>query len=490
MKKHLLTWLLLPQTFIAVAQPIIPINLQSGAVISLPVGAAPNALAIADYNQDNRPDIAVCQRGLNSVGVYLQAATGIFPSSPAGTYPAGQAPSGLVAVPLGRAPARPDIDLVAISGPSNQYTLLTNNKDGTGLFTPVGNANNANYFGQATGLVRPQLLARDLDGDGWIDFAYTQDPAPPFTFQAGAYSQRLTSPTTVDLATSANGFRANYRPSSLALADFDRDGIVDVVTTNPDGNEFTVVFASNGGNGQPGWRVPALTLRLPSAGTRPVFVATGDVNGDLLPDIALAHEGSAEITIFLNSRNFSFGAAASYPLSAAPRQVLLQDLNGDRLTDMLVLTADNKLQVFQHTGASGVGRYGTPIVLAAGGDPVTLQVADVDGDYVADVVVGCAGDNTVRVFLNRSGVLSARAPQLAGVEVYPNPTHGYVTVQRAATVRGVLNATFFDAVGRTVHQMDIAAPTTAVPLDNLQPGVYVLRLSTAEGVLNQRLVVD
>lgn len=490
MKKLLPLLALLAPATPALAQPIVPVNLQAGAVITLPAGAAPSALAIADYSQDNRADIAVCQRGLNSVGVYLQAAGGSFPSSPAGTYATGLAPSGVVAVPLGQAPARPTIDLVAISGPSNSYTLLTNNNNGSGTFTPVVNGPSSNYFGQANNLVSPQLLARDLDGNGWIDFAYTQDPGASPTFLAGAYWQRLTSPTTTANATNFNGFRPGYVPSSLALDDFNRDGQTDVVMTNPTGNEFTVVIATNTGSGGPSWTTPMASQRLPSAGIRPVFVATGDINGDLLPDIALAHAGSAEITIFLNSRTAGFGTPASYPLSAAPRQVLLQDLNNDRLPDLLVLTADNKLQVFQHTGASGLARYGTPVVLAAGTDPVTMQVADVDGDFLADVVVGCAGDNTVRVFLNRSGVLGTRTPQLTGVDVYPNPARDQVTVRRAAALRGPLTAVLLDVLGREVRRTDIAAPATSIEVSDLPRGVYLLRLAAVDGNLNQRVVIE
>ena len=70
MNKFLLVFL--APAILANAQPIVPVNLQSGAVITLPAGAAPSALAIADYSQDNRPDIALCQRGLGTVGVVKQ----------------------------------------------------------------------------------------------------------------------------------------------------------------------------------------------------------------------------------------------------------------------------------------------------------------------------------------------------------------------------------------------------------------------------------
>ena len=113
--------------------------------------ATPSSIAFGDFNQDFRNDIAVCQRGLNSVGVYLQTSNSNFPNAAAGTYAAGIAPAGLVAVPLGRSSGRAAIDLVAASGPSAAYTLLTNNNDGSGTFTPVVNPNNL-FDGSATAL--------------------------------------------------------------------------------------------------------------------------------------------------------------------------------------------------------------------------------------------------------------------------------------------------------------------------------------------------
>ena len=482
--KKLLFCLLAPTT-LTFAQSTLPaVNLQPGAVITLPAGAAPSALAIADYNQDNHPDIAVCQRGLGTVGVYVQSAAGNFPTGPVSTYSVGPGPTGLVAVVLGNGNTRAASDLVAISPSGGYYTLLTNNGNGSGTFTPVVNNNN-NTFGTSVPATNPQLLATDLDGNGWVDFIYTYDVN---TSSRGIYRTQLSTPTLIDYRVQ-DYVNLTYVPSGLALDDFDRDGTTDVVTTNPAGNEFTVVFARRLGT-QPDWNGAPFKIRLPSGGVRPVQVTAGDVNRDFLPDLVVAHEGSSEVTLFLNLNNHQFGAQVSYPLSAAPRRVQLTDLNRDGSPELVVLTADGRLQIFQHTGQPGATRYGTPLVLATGSDPTTMQVVDVDGDFVPDVVVGCAGDNTVRVYLNRSVTLAARPAQLLGVDVYPNPATDRVTVQRASTVHGALTATLFDALGRIVRQADVTAPTTGIAVDDIPRGVYVLKLSGEAVVMNRRIVVQ
>jgi hypothetical protein len=290
--------------------------------------------------------------------VYLQTTGGSFPNPAVGTYATGTGPSALVAVPLGHVPGRATADLVAISGPSSTYTLLTNNSNGTGTFTPVTNTGSFNVFGPGSPAVNPQVIAQDLDNNGWIDFVFLYDAPPPVTFQDGVYWQRLYSPTQL-ITPYPDFFRPGYRPSSFAMDDLDRDGRPDLVMTSSTSNEFTVVYSDNSGTSAPLW-TNAVNVRQASSGVRPVSVATGDFSHDLTPDLAVAHEGSSDITLFLNLRNGQFGAPASYPLSGVPRQVLLKDLNNDGLPEMLVLTANNQLQVFQHTGAVGVGRTAPP----------------------------------------------------------------------------------------------------------------------------------
>lgn len=163
-----------------------------------------------------------------------------------------------------------------------------------------------NFFGASQTSLNPQLLTRNMDSDGWADFMYLHDD-PTVPFVSGVYWQRLRSNSYVanDFKTS---FRANYRPSAFAMDDFDRDGVLDLVVTSLLTNEFSVVFSAPSFNGGPDWFNTNRVNRKASAGVRPVRVATADVNRDNLPDIAIAHEGSAEITVFLNLRNDQFGS--------------------------------------------------------------------------------------------------------------------------------------------------------------------------------------
>jgi len=449
------------------AQAYPPVVLQTGATIALPANASPCAIAVADFNADNRGDVAICEQGLNQVGVFLQNAAGAFPSQ-TGTYPAGIAPSGLVAVNLTNNPSRPAADLVTVSPQSYKWTLLLNDGTAQGTLTEIAGVRG---FGTSSMSVNPQLVAGYLNRDGYVDFAYTY-PAPGQTrvkwdgyVGAGQFS-------------GGNTYEPPFTPTSLVLDDFDRDGFKDAAFTNTAGNEVWVIYATPTSNGSPLWTA-APFAQLPSNGQQPVDVAAGDLNRDLLPDLAVAHAGSAYATVFLNTGTATrFGTPALYALSAPARKVLLQDLNGDGDPELLAITADNRLQVFPHTGAAGITRYGTPLVLATGANPTTLQAADVNGDQVKDVVVGCVGDNTVRVYLNRSLAqpTAARAAQLLGYSAYPTPATDRLYLHAETSSQGPLTATLLDAVGRTVRQQQVQPDAAAIPVADLPRGVYSLRL--------------
>ena len=465
------------------AQQLPPtITFQAGAIIALPAGANPSAVAVADFNQDRRPDIAVCEKGPGVAAIYLQTSSGTFTAGPR-TYDLGTAPTGLVAVKLDDDPNRPPADLVGLSGPSSRWTLLRNDLNGQATFTPMAEAPS---FGSSVPSASPQLIKAFIDRDNYVDLAYTYDgrgSAPDYRLEYSSYQGG-------NMLYRRVGFKPRFVPSGIALADFDRDGYTDVVTTNPLTNTVWVVNA-NGLNGTASWD-DAGGVILGSGGVLPTQVATGEVDHDNQPDIVVANSGSNAVTVFLNVGYFRFGSEVSYPLSGSPRRVLLKDINYDGYDDLIVITADNKLYIFQHTQQAGIPRYGTPRVLATGPDPVTLDYVDVDGDFYDDLVVGCAGDNTIRVYRNTTftTVTAASPRQLFGVEVYPNPAKDQIVIRGAGATAQPLEATLIDRIGRTVLTTTLQPQHRTITVADLPRGLYLLRLSSAQGTTTKRIVLE
>ncbi len=173
---------------------------------------------------------------------------------------------------------------------------------------------------------------------------------------------------------------------------------------------FAVVVCLALGAAQAG----ALTFTPPAhyrVGSHPADLATGDLNGDGLPDIAVAVAGSdsaaadGAVAVLLATGNGRFAPSARVPAGDAPRSIALGDLNGDGALD--VVTAGAVDSAGSTTGSVAVllGRGDGTFVLE-GAYPVAdvprdVAVGDLTGDGAADVLTGgalgpalLAGDGT------------------------------------------------------------------------------------------------
>src|SRR5579859_2934551 len=66
-----------------------------------------------------------------------------------------------------------------------------------------------------------------------------------------------------------------------------------------------------------------------AAGRQPYSVAAADFNGDGLVDLAVVDYGSSGVSVLLGQGNGAFQASASYLVGAFPSSVAVGDLNGD-----------------------------------------------------------------------------------------------------------------------------------------------------------------
>ena len=73
-------------------------------------------------------------------------------------------------------------------------------------------------------------------------------------------------------------------------------------------------------------------------------------------------------------------------------------------------------------------------------------------------------------------------------EVFPNPAHEQISVLLPAQPTGP--ATLADLQGRTVRRWALARTTDRLPLHGLAPGVYLLSVPTAVGIVRQRFAVE
>jgi hypothetical protein len=133
------------------------------------------------------------------------------------------------------------------------------------------------------------------------------------------------------------------------------------------------------------------------AGDGPRSVVIRDLNGDGLPDLITANWLSDDVSVFLAGSGGAFGVPVSYPAGNGPESVAAEDLNGDGRPDLAVanwmggtvtLLLGRGDGTFQNAGACEVGVQ-----------PRSVAVGDLDGDGARDLVVANRGSNDISVLL-------------------------------------------------------------------------------------------
>ncbi|MGB8536521.1 MAG: FG-GAP-like repeat-containing protein [Acidobacteriaceae bacterium] len=199
---------------------------------------------------------------------------------------------------------------------------------------------------------------------------------------------------------------AGVQPGSIALGDFNGDGVLDMAVTNAGANALTILL----GKGDGTFTTAASN---PQTGSDPSFVIVGDFNRDGKADLAVANSSSNNVTILLGNGDGTFTAAASSPETGLQPQSMAEgDFNGDGMLDLAVLNAGiNTVTVLL---GNGDGTFtASPLSSQTGDQPRSLVSGDFNGDGFLDLAVTNNGTNTVAILLGNGDGSFAAAPSPA-----------------------------------------------------------------------------
>jgi hypothetical protein len=297
-------------------------------------GGASQSVA-ADFNGDGIPDIAVvnpcsssnCGSGYASVAILMGNGDGSF-QAPA-IYPTGSYEPMSLAAGDFNGDGVPDLVVASqctFTCGSGQVSILLGNGDGTfQAAVPFPAGTGSSYF-VATG---------DFNGDGNLDLAVAE--------QTGASSD------VVILLGNGNGtFQAPAGYStgatsaaSLALGDFNRDGVPDLAVANGAADSVSILLGNGDGTFQ-------TALIYASGGTFANSVAVGDFNGDGAPDLAVVNgcasdttaagcSQSGSVAVLLGNGDGTFQLPVAYGSGGnSANFVTLADFDGDGNLDLAV----------------------------------------------------------------------------------------------------------------------------------------------------------
>ena len=179
-------------------------------------------------------------------------------------------------------------------------------------------------------------------------------------------------------------------PDSVVVGDVNGDKKLDIVTVS--GLAKTVAVLLGNGNGM---FQPAVSYPLGDLATS---VVIADLNGDGIPDLAVANHTSINapgtISVFTGIGDGTFQPAVQYnPTVQANWALAVGDFNLDGVPDLVFTSIVSNLptQVGVMLG-NGDGTFQSPRGYDAGGAlPRTPALADFNGDGVLDMVVANAG---------------------------------------------------------------------------------------------------
>ncbi|MFZ6002780.1 MAG: FG-GAP-like repeat-containing protein [Actinomycetota bacterium] len=355
-------------------------------------GDAPASVVVGDLSGDGLPDIALAESG-SPGGVSVRLGNGTGGLQPKVTFASGR-PTSSVAIGDMNGDDVPDLVAGRSDGAEETlYVLL-----GTG----------GGWFAQGEELsVGPNpfsVVLSDLNGDDHLDVVVG---SVDYTgFSPGGVGVLL-GDGAGGLEQGA-GYGAGQLPSSIALADLNGDGRLDMVTTdflstldldNPDPPGVSVRL----GNGAGGFG--SATDYLASI-AYPTSVALADLNSDGKVDLAFVNaELDGGGAVRLGDGAGGFGAEIPFDTGSNPRSVAGGDVTRDGLADLVVTNSgSNTVSVLRGDGS---GDFGVRTDVMTGTRPVSAAIADLNGAGGPDLVVANYDSNTVSVLLNTSPTLPA-----------------------------------------------------------------------------------
>jgi VCBS repeat-containing protein len=269
-----------------------------GAPTSYPTGAGPSSVAVADFNGDQDPDLAVANQDAGTVSVRLGGAGGTFGAVV--NFSAGVDPTSVVAADFN---GDNDPELAVTDYSLGRVLVLVGGTGGTfGAATQVSSVVGSGPIAAAVG---------DLNGDQDPDLVIANQLLTNVSVLVGGANASFSGPNNFK-----TGVSSLPGPSSIAVRDFDGDGKPDLAVANVNDDNVSVLLNNTSTNQAPVAVNDAYSTNEDTPLTVPAPGVLGnDTDGDGNPLTAsvAAGSGPAHGTLAFNQNGaFSYTPAANF----------------------------------------------------------------------------------------------------------------------------------------------------------------------------------
>ncbi|MDX2189123.1 MAG: FG-GAP-like repeat-containing protein [Bacteroidota bacterium] len=392
------------------------------------VGTNPFGLAVADFDNDGRKDIAVGNYSSGNISLFKNISTigNIAFATRVDIITTSFSPYGFIS--SGDLDGDGFLDL-AISGYYNSSIVLLKNQGIVGTITGASFGNRFDITGYSN-MYDAQIV--DVDGDNKNDLVFVATGSNILAIRKnigiqGDFSLSMFAP--------AITFGTSTAPTKMTIRDLDRDGKLDVIVTNQS-TSFLSVFKNNTvGNTITGSSFSSFTI---GSQGNPFGVTSADIDGDGRLDILYGSYNNAKLSVNRNISTIgglsaaSFAPRVDYTSQGGIYGVTEGDIDGDGKTDILAsIYNTNTLNIFRNLSGPTPSITGfSPLTGTAG-----ITIVSISGFGFNNITsVGIAGFISPNYTILGNNVILAKVPISA--------SSGLITVTNVFFASGVSNQSF------------------------------------------------
>lgn len=338
--------------------------------------SGPYAVAVGDFNNDYRLDVAVANYDTNNVGILFGYGDGTFDNQKEIFLGASRP----IHIATGDLNNDGRLDIVVAAPSTSSIEILFGHIDG--LFET-----HVRYFTGYDSHPHSVVVA-DFNNDHLLDIAVANKGTHNIGVFLGLGNKRFSEQRTFTTGLGSD-------PCSIAAADVDGNHQIDLVVANAGTGSIGILIGF--GNGT----FMAQMKYFISADSKPNFISLGDFNKDRQLDIAVADIGTYDLTVLIGYSNGMFASPTihSSNLECKPFLIAAGDLNNDNQSDIAIASLEtNNMHVminYAQQPSENPPTYST----GQGSTPYQVLLRDFNNDTWLDIAVINKGTKNIGIFL-------------------------------------------------------------------------------------------